>query len=84
MTKQSQFLVELEKFINSVEKGMKWEEIHLENIFYNVIENLEKLDENFSVEKGMDLKKHIIVPDGDAKKNGILFSEQLSKAIELA
>jgi len=82
MNKNNLFVVELEKFITAINAGIKVENIELEPIFFRVIENLEKLDKNFSVTNGYNLYHHIKVPNGNIREEGILFSEQLTEAIK--
>jgi hypothetical protein len=78
------FIVDLELFISSKEEGIEDKDITLTPLFYNVIENLEKLDDSFSVEKGMDLREHIYIKDGNLKENDLVLSEKLLEAIKIS
>jgi hypothetical protein len=84
MDKTKSFIIELEKFIDEMNANISVEEVKLQPIFYSVVGNLEKLDDDFSIEKGMDLKRHIKVQKTDGGESEIYLSELLQQAIKMA
>jgi len=78
------FISDLEVFITSKEENIEDKDISLTPLFFNVINNLEKLDDSFSIEKGMDLRNHIYIKEGNLKENGLVLSEKLLEAIKIS
>jgi len=78
------FITDLETFISSKEEGIEDKDIKLSPLFFKIIDNLEKLDDSFSVEKGMDLRKHIYIKEANLEENGLVLSEKLLEAIKIS
>jgi hypothetical protein len=75
--KTTLFLTELNTFISKINAETPFEDIELHPYFYAVLTELEKLDSNFNVETGMDLREHLKFVE-----ESILFSDKLIEALE--